>query len=132
MKTHAGYVELQTWMSVPGISGTLEPEYLVEVRFELVTGDGVDCGRIDLVFQRAEQTAVLPAVLVDLAAAAKNAGGWHWPLAARILGDERADALVELVAPWLVRLTQEPVIPLEAKLRVARDRSAQLGTSALR
>ncbi len=131
MKTHGAYSELQVWLNVPGTSAALHPEYLTAVRFELVTHEGADCGRVDLVFQRGEQTAVLPGVIVDLAAAAKNAAGWQWPQAASILGDDRAEALVELIAPWLQRLTQQPVIPLAATLQMARDASSPLRTSAL-
>ena len=51
--------ELQSWLSAPGSSASMQPEYLTAVHFELISLAGVDCGRLDLVFERGEQSVVL-------------------------------------------------------------------------
>ncbi len=108
----------------------MHADHLTTVRFELVTHADSGVGRLELVFQHGEQTAVLTDVLVDLAAAAKNAGRWQWPQAAGSIGDEQAEVLARLIAPWLQRLTQEPVIALHATLEMARDGSPLFRTSS--
>jgi hypothetical protein len=131
LRTHAAYPEVQSSLTAPGISASLQPEYLAAARFELVAHAGVDCGWLDLVFQRGEQTVMLPGILVDLAAAAKSAAAWRWPQAAAVmLSDERADAIVDIVGPWLRRLTQEPVIPLRAALTLRECPAVEIARTA--
>jgi len=131
MRTHAEYPGVQLWLTAPGISALLHPDALAAVRFELVTHAGADCGWLDLLFQRGEQTALLPGVLVDLAAAAKGGAAWWWPQAAAvILNEERAEAIVDIVAPWLRRLTQEPVIPVGARLELREFPAFELARTA--
>jgi hypothetical protein len=115
MRTHAAYPGVRSWWTAPGVAAAVESATLAAARFELVAHAGVDCGWLDLLFQRGEQAAVLPGILVDLAAAAKGAAALQWPQTASfILSDDQAQAIAAVVSPWLRRLTQQPVIPFTA------------------
>ncbi len=93
MRTHADYALFSLWAYGPDERALVVGNHLSVARFELVERDGVATGWLDLFFEDEGRRFVVPGILIDSFALARNdPRAFVYPRAAEALLDDAAEA----------------------------------------